>query len=206
MRTYLASCLCAAALLAAGPLAQAEITSWSCTDDGDGAIVMEDSLATWAQLADENGIPAYELNVYGSQYAAPAHVEGHFGTDSVEDPIVWIIETVDNKTTFPWTGYIIDIGMPQDFDILSAMGPADWDYSITQPVPGTIPNGGPGYVGRIEYTAGTPILIGESGDFGFKIAFEGSVDFCTEQTPTPEPASLSLLGLGVLALVRRRVA
>ena len=53
-----------------------------------------------------------------------------------------------------------------------------------------------------------PIDPGDSGTFGLKISFTGSANgttsFCAEQIPTPEPASLALLALGGLAMIRRR--
>lgn len=200
MRSYLA----VAAVLAASTCAFGEITAWNCSDDGDGAIVMNDALTTFVQ----DGPTEYTLSLVGAQYDYPAHVEGDFTTDSPEDPSVWIIQTVENFTDFDWTDYHVIIGMNQEFTIDNAMGPSGWTIDIIQPVPGEQPNNnGPGYVGIIDYFYGGPgteILIGESGDFGFRISFLGSVDFCTEQIPTPEPTTLSLLVAGSLLLVRRR--
>lgn len=192
-----------AMVLAATTIAQAKITAWNCADDGDGAIVMQPG--QWTVINEAVGTPAeYRLDISGVQEWYPAHVQGDFTTDTPEDPIVWIVEQVENQTDFIWTDYHIDIGMTKPFSIIGVVAPPDWTWAITQPVGGQpIPNGGTGWLGSVDYYAGTPIQIGQSGQFGLVISFLGSVEFCTEQIPTPEPASLVLLALGSLLLRRR---
>jgi hypothetical protein len=189
------------AFLAIPSLVNADIISWNCADDGDGAIVM--GTPTWA----ESDPCEYTLSMSGIQNWYPAHVQGDFTTNSELDPKVLIDETVDNNTTFAWTDYHIDMGMTKTFTISNIITPEDWTFVITQPVSGMpIPNGGTGWLGTIDYYigSGSPIAIGEEGEFGFKITFAGSVDFCTEQVPTPEPATLALLCIGALALRKRK--
>ncbi len=180
----------------------AAIVEWNCDDDGDGATVMDDTTALVHDIGDE-----YTLSMSGTQNWSPAHIEGDFITDTELDPKVWIIEEVDNQTSFAWTGYQIIIGMTKTFTISSVMAPDNWTFAITSTVAGSLPNGGgPGYVGIVNYYAdpGYEIAIGDSGDFGLKVEFLGTVAFCTEQTPIPEPMTLGLLGLGALALRRKK--
>jgi hypothetical protein len=181
----------------------ASITGYNCDDDGDGVIVMNST-----DLSYDSGLDEYTLSMDCAQMSdAAGHVLGDF--TAPEDPKVWIAETVENQTSFAWTDYHITIGMTQTFSIsTSVIAPDDWTFTVTQPIAGLLPNGGgSGYVGTIDYFAapdGSPIAIGDSGDFGFKVTFAGSVSFCTEQYPTPEPATMSMLALGALALIRRK--
>jgi hypothetical protein len=183
----------------------ASIISWSCADDGDGAIVMNP--ATLTLVGGE-----YQLSMSGTQYWAPGHVAGDFTTDTEQDPTVGFLEDVENDTTFAWTDYHIDFGMTKSFTILSATAPSSWTITtITQPVanqplPGNPPGPGTGWVGEVDYYQGTgsPITVGNDGTFGLKVVFSGSVNFYTADTPTPEPATIGLLGLGALALLRKR--
>jgi hypothetical protein len=183
------------------PLLNAAIIDWNCADDGDGAIVMDTPAFSY------EGEDLYTLTMSGTQNWAPAHVEGDFTTDTELDPKVWIIEDIENQTTFAWTGYQIVIGMTKTFTISSVVAPDNWTFSITATAAGTIPNGGgSGYVGIVDYYAnpGYELAIGDSADFGLKIEFLGTVAFCTEQTPIPEPATLGLFSIGALAFMRRR--
>lgn len=182
----------------------AVIIDYNCADDGDGAIVMGPTT-----LTHDSGLDEYTLSMSGVQNWYPAHVEGNFITDTELDPTVWIAETVDNQTNFAWTDYHITIGMTKTFSIsTSVIAPDYWTSVVTQPTTGgqPLPNGGTGWLGTIDYyvDAGAPIGIGGSGDFGFKVSFVGSVAFCTEQIPTPEPATMALLSLGALVLRRRK--
>jgi hypothetical protein len=159
---------------------------------------------TWEEI----GSSEYRLTMAGVQDWWPAHVEGDFTTDTELDPKVWLIQTVENSADIQplvWTDYHITIGMTKPFTLSDIVAPDDWTWLITQPVAGQpMPNGGTGYVGIIDYYGGPAINPGESGDFGFAMTFVGSIAFCTEQIPTPEPASMSLLALGALTLIRRR--
>ena len=84
--------------------------------------------------------------------------------------------------------------------------PDGWTAEVSAVTAGTIPNGGSGYIGTIDYyqSAGDAIAINDIGTFGFKVSFLGSTSFCTEQIPTPEPTTIILLGLGAMSVIRRR--
>jgi len=188
-------------LLALISSANASIIDWNCDDDADGAIVMSS-----VNLVGDS------LDMVCSQSDYPGHVLGDFTTDTPDDPTVRLLQDVDNDTDFAWTDYHITIGMTKSFSILATglVAPAGWLWTIVdpvagQPLPGDI-SPGTGWVGKVNYykDTGSPIAIGDTGTFGFKVSFLGSVAFYTEQIPTPEPATVALLGLGALAVMRKR--
>ena len=205
MGRYISAILFSVLLFFAVSTVNASITSWTCGDDGDHAIVM--SSPTWAEVDEE-----YQLSMNCTQNWFPGHLQGDFITDTPTDPTVRILEDISNDTTFAWTDYHITIGMTQSFSILSTglTAPAGWAASVIAPVAGILPNTNnvAGYVGTINYVnaTGSPIAIGYDDIFGFKISFLGSTNFTTQQVPTPEPATIGLLGLGAMALLRRRKA
>jgi hypothetical protein len=190
-------------LFLATPCVNASITGWTCGPDGDGAITMN-----YTTLTPDNG--EYLLDMDGQQYWYPAHLAGSFTTSDLLDPTVHIMEGVTNDTDFAWADYHITIGMNNNtFSILSTgvTAPSGWTWNITAPVAGNMPNnGGAGYVGVINYYQGTgsSVAIGNDFDFGFKISFQGNTVFSTEQIPTPEPATIALLGLGAVSVIRRK--
>jgi hypothetical protein len=195
--------LCSVLFLFAATTVNASIVDWNCADDGDGAIVM--GTPTWTEVGEE-----YQLSMSGAQHWLPGHIAGDFTTDTPLDPTVRIIEDISNDTTFAWTDYHITIGMSQSFSFVSSglLSPAGWTATVTAVSPGLMPNGGPmGYVGTVNYLKGPTgyaIDIGDTGTFGFKVSFLGSIAYCTQQIPTPEPTTILLLGLGAMSVIRRR--
>jgi hypothetical protein len=200
MRFPIAFLFCVVLSLVVAPSANAVLTGGSCDDDGDGAIVMSPASLN---------LETETLEIVCSQSDSPGHILGDFTTDTELDPTVRIMEYVYNDTDFAWTDYHITIGMTKSFSISNIVTPEDWTYTIDGPAVGMIPNGGGlGWVGTINYYVGTgaPIAMDEEGEFGFKLSFTGGIAFCMEQVPTPEPATVTMLGFGALALMRKRRA
>jgi len=197
------------AIFALGSSASAGITAHNCDDDGDGAIVMN-SLG-WTENGLEEGIQLYTMDIGATQKDVAANMFGDFTV--VGDPKVWINQVVENDTSFAWKDYHLVLGMTQPFTVLNTSSPTGWVApTVSAVTEGTVGHGDTqvtGWMVTVDYLWGGPgseteIPIGDDGSFGIKVQFSGSLAFCTEQTPTPEPGSLALLGMGALALLRRR--
>lgn len=176
---------------------QADVIGWECASDGDGAV---ECIASWQEVGEE-----YDLLIAGDQYWAPGHILGSFTTDTPLDPTVRIRNTIDNDTTYAWSAYHIEIvmGNPFTISVPTVYSPGDWVGVITQQ-PALQIDGR--YLGILDYTAGTAVAPGDTLDISYKIAFDGSTSYTYCQTlhPVPEPATMSLVLLGGLAMLRRR--
>ncbi len=189
--------LLVSAVLSVSSIANATIAIYTYGGDGDGAIVT--SQYTW-----EN--PSETLTIAGHQYGFPADIVGDFRTDTPLDPTMTLRTAVDNDTTFAWTDYHVTVYMSSPFTIASptVYSPGDWTSTITQqPV-----WDGTRFQGQVDYFAGTPVSIGGTIDFSYQISFSGSTQysFCQTLVPTPEPGTVTLLGIGALlfGVMRRR--
>jgi PEP-CTERM motif len=206
----LSATLALLALLSLGAACQAGITDVNCHNDGDGAITMID---WWDNLSN----PA-DADIYMSEalHWAPAHALVDITLDSPEDPAARFTKDVDNETASAWNGYVINVIKNASFSITSATAPAGWDAPIiTAPVLQYSGIYAGDYLGTVTYSAGagTPVAIGDWGEFKLATSFTGNSTFTLEQIPTwdgtsvPEPGTLALLllgGLCAIAIFKRR--
>lgn len=128
--------------------------------------------------------------------------------ETPSDPTLTINGSIDNQSSFAWTGYILDIGMDQTFSINSAnvTAPAGWTAGITQP---SGPDSNGNYTGTIDYfmtAGGTPVAISPAANstlsFAYQIEFNGTTSYSVTQTatPVPEPSAFGFLLLGGIFL------
>jgi len=184
------------ALLAATPFAGASIIGAEAADDGDGAVVC---VATW------DGDTS-TMNVDGVQNWWPGHVLGTVTTDTELDPIMWVRNTITNSADvlpLVWTDFHINLSMNKTYTFLAATTLPSWTANYTQP---TYDSGTGKWIGQVDYvmgSGGSSVNVGDDGQFDYRISFLGSIAYCQEMIPTPEPGSLLLLSLGGL-LIRRR--
>lgn len=157
--------------------------------------------------------PVYTFNPQQNLLGLPFHqygsgdIAGGISTDTLADPTLSILNTINNDTGFSWSGYQVDVSMSDAFTISNPkVINSGWTASITQPA-----WNGSEYVGQVAYTGGIAVPDGQLLVFGYDITFAGGTqfDFGQKLTPVPEPSTVGFLALGVLAfagfgLVRRQ--
>ena len=150
-------------------------------------------------LTTDSGTGAQSVGVSGWQ-SSFGSMDLSILTSSTTDPTLTINNSINNTSSFAWTGYFVSVAMNQLFTINSASvsTPSGWTASITQP---GAPVGGI-YTGTIDYSGGTPVAISPAPndmlDFAYSVTFSGSTSYSLTQTvnPVPEPGALNFLMAG----------
>jgi hypothetical protein len=196
-------------------VATADIQTWNCQNDGDGAI---NCLQTgWTEVGEH----AYDLTIAGEQSWGPGHMVMDFTTDTPLDPTIKSINEVTNDTGVAWTGYVVNVTLDAATALTSysisspaVSLPIGWTVTNTPVLTSAgIVSGQYEYTGSIVLAGGTPVADGDELDFSYKLSFAGSTSYHAIQeqtpvpsTPVPEPGTLILVLGGLLGLAAARVA
>ena len=109
------------------------------------------------------------------------------------DPVMTITKSVTNDSGFAWTGY--EVALPDNGGITFVGTPTSDTMILTSQSDYQLLFGEPQAVAHGETVQFVfDVLIPSTGPFSFTLT----------QTPIPEPASLTLLSIGGIALIRHR--
>ncbi len=181
-------------------IASAAVLSWSISH------ASVTSIPTWNNSAGiycyaTLDVPSQTATITGSQWSSSAAMGLTILTDTPNDPILTIGNSINNTSLNPWTAYIVNVSMNQTFSINSAsVGPPPGWSAIITPPSGPDINGN--YNGSINYVGGTPVAINGTLDFGYVVQFTGLSQYSLTESVTavPEPGVFSLLMAGGLLL------
>lgn len=117
-----------------------------------------------------------------------------------EDPDILITKTIENGSDVAWTSFVVEIDPTGGASYVAGSAEVVGDHL------NTITEQNIGGVDVITFEAPDSVLVGETLEISFKINIPANTIFTidVEQTPVPEPASLSILSLGAVFLARRK--
>lgn len=162
--------------------AHADITTWDAwwiddTPIGDFNWSFDWNTDTW---------DVWELYSAGGMYSSTTGCSGT--ADAVS--IIHIVKTITNDSLFEWTDYHLEV---------SGTGVSYVAGSATSDTFGTITENG----NIVDFFQPNSVPIGNDVTIAFDISVPAVFEFTLTQMPTPEPASLLLLGLAAACLRRR---
>jgi hypothetical protein len=147
------------------------------------------------------------MTMDGYQYGANGNMSGTIWADSPTDPSLVLGGSVDNDTSFAWSGYKIQIYMDRTFSLSSvSIGtpPSGWTFTTVAPAPNGSPvfYGASEWVAEIDYSGGPAVNVPDELNFGYKLSFTGSTQYSFDAVMTPiavpEPNMMALTGMGLL--------
>jgi hypothetical protein len=110
------------------------------------------------------------------------------------DPVIQVRKAIKNDSTFVWTDYHVVVSGSAGVGYVPGTATSDTFGTIVE---------GPG--GALDFYAPATVPIGGVLRIAFDIVIPpGSFSFDISQMPTPEPSALALLGIGALAVLRRK--
>lgn len=190
-------------------------TGAGAADDGDGVVTCryEDNIWDGENHADQTLTVVGSHNIFSTGHIGDLSRDNvaYFKALTEDDPTVTLRTAMDNDTGFSWTGYLVNIYMNKTFTIsnVNVYDPATSEPGWTGAAVGPVTQlNATQWMGQVVFSAGTPIPNGGVLDFGYKLSFAGSAQFCQEMIPIPEPSSIALgiIGLVGLLVVRRKFA
>lgn len=136
-----------------------------------------------------------QLNLYEHYtvaYPATDAVDMHLTAD--QDPIIRVTKYVTNENGHDWTGYTLTLNGPAGVSFVDPASDLSGHFS-TAVVTGNL----------ITFSGGV-VPVNHEVELNFRIFVPsgGSFSWCVTQQAIPEPATLALLGMGALALIRRK--
>lgn len=153
---------------------------------------------SWVFTGDNNA--GYALYLSETYFAVGQDRVYMSGTTN-EDPTFHIQKTVTNDNGHDWTGYSLTLG--------ETSNNVTFDYTVTPTAilqgDGTVFTVDVSDPTQLVFSGGT-LAVGQTlvMDFDINVADIGNFSYCMTQLAIPEPATLTMLGLGSLALLVRR--